>query len=221
MMQRVAFLIRHELRLEFRQTHTLAGIALFALAAVYLCYQAFGRLDNAGAWNGLIWLIALFTAFNAIGKGFQSQSRGLRLYLYTSVSPKDYILARLVYNMLLLTILGLFAFVAFLLFLGAGTLSGGQWWMYVLGLLAGNLGFASLLTLVSAIAGQSSSGIGLTAVLGLPMVIPLILLINAYSSAVLSGIPFDANAINLFFILVLTLGMFALSYLLFPYLWRD
>lgn len=221
MFKRVVFLIRHEAKLEFRQKHTLAGIALFALAAVYLCYQAFERLDNDRAWNGLIWLIILFSAFNAIGKGFQSQSRGLRIYLFTTLSPKEYILARVFYNMMLMVVLGLFSFLAFNLFLGSGSLEGDRWWMYLLGLMAGSIGFAALLTLVSAIAGQSSSGIGLTAVLGLPMVIPLILLINTYSSQVLEGVPFDQNALNLFFIGILTLGMFSLSYLLFPYLWRD
>lgn len=221
MFNRVIFLIKHEARLELRQKHTLAGIALFALAAVYLCYQAFQKIDQATTWNALLWLIILFTAFNAIGKGFQSQGRGLRLYLYWTVSPSEYILARLIYNMILMVILGGFSFAVFALFLGSSVLDSVHVLQYFAGLVAGNLGFAALLTLISAIAGQSENGVGLTAVLGLPIVIPLILILNRYTSQVLAGVSFVENSLNLFFLLILTFGMFILSYLLFPYLWRD
>ncbi len=221
MISRIVYLIKHEARLEFRQKHTLAGIALFALAAVYLCYQAFQRADEPRVWNALLWLILLFTAFSAIGKSFAGQRHGLRLYLYTTVTPQEFILARLIYNMFLMWALGIFTFLMFVLFLGSDALHTGTFWMYFLGLTAGNLGFATLLTLISAIAAQSESGIGLTAVLGLPIVIPLILILNRYTSQVLEGVPFVENGMNLGFLLILTFGMFGLSYLLFPYLWRD
>lgn len=221
MIVRILYLIKHEARLEFRQKHTLAGIALFALAAVYLSYQAFQRADDSHVWNALLWLILLFTAFSAIGKSFSGQRHGLRLYLYTTVSPQEFIVARLVYNMFLMWALGVFTFIVFTLFLGSSTLNSDTLLMYFLGLTAGNLGFATLLTLISAIAAQSESGIGLTAVLGLPIVIPLILILNRYSTQVLDGVPFSENGMNLGFLLLLTFGMFVLSYLLFPYLWRD
>lgn len=221
MIKTVWQLVRLEFRLEFRQKHTLAGLALFALASVYLCYQAFQRIDDPAPWNALLWLIILFTAFNAIGKGFQQQSRGQRLYLYWTVSPKAFIAARILYNMALMLVLGLLTFGIFFVFLGDGGLTGAMWTQYLLGLVAGNLGFAGLLTLISAIGGQSNNGVGLTAVLGLPVVIPLVLILNTYTLQVLQGTPWGENSINLLFLLLLTMVMFMLSYLLFPYLWRD
>jgi heme exporter protein B len=221
MIAHVRYLIALEARLEFRQKHTLAGIALFALAAVYLCYQQFQRIDSQYVWNAVLWLIVLFTAFNAIGKGFQNQARGQRLYLYWNVAPQAYIVARIVYNMLLMMALGGFTFIVFTLFLGDAGLAGPRWWMYVAGLALGNLGFASLLTLISAIAAQSSNGVGLTAVLGLPIVLPLILILNRYTTGVLDGVPLAENGLNLLFLAVLAVALCILSYLLFPYLWRD
>lgn len=221
MIGRILFLIRHELRLEFRQQHTLAGIALFALATVYLCYQAFNRITDETTWNALMWVIVLFTAFNAIGKSFQSRKSGLRLYLYWSVKPHEYILAKIIYNMILMSVMGILTLVSFSLFLGTEPIADGIVGDYLIGLLIGCIGFASVLTLIAAIAEQSQSGVGLTAVLGLPIVIPLILLLMEYNSNLLGGIPFIDNAINLVFLAVLTLGIIALSYLLFPYLWRD
>lgn len=221
MISRILFLIRHEARLEFRQQHTLVGIALFALSTVYLCYQAFRKLDAANVWNALLWVILLFTAFSAVGKSFQGQSRGLRLYLFWNIKPQEFIVAKIVYNILLMIVLTILAFGAYALFIGTVPLRDGMLWPYLLGLIFGGAGFATLLTLISAIAGQSESGAGLTAILGIPIAIPLILLLNQYNSNVLKGVPFSENAENLLFISVLTIGIFSLSYLLFPYLWRD
>ena len=61
----------------------------------------------------------------------------------------------------------------------------------------------------------------MTAVLGLPIVIPQIILIHRYHANVLKEIPWGDNVENLLMLLVLTAGIFGLSYLLFPYLWRD
>jgi len=116
MFQRVAFLIRHEARMEFRQQHTLIGIALFALSTVYLCYQAFQKIEQGKVWSSLLWIIILFTAFSAIGKSFQQQQRGLRMYLYWNVAPGEFILAKVIYNMGLMLLLGFLAFGAFVLF---------------------------------------------------------------------------------------------------------
>ena len=102
MLNRIFFLIRHEARLEFRQQHTLVGIGLFALSTVYLCYQAFESLDDEITWNALLWVIVLFTAFSAVGKSFQTQERGIRLYLYYTIKPQEYILAKVFYNSFLM-----------------------------------------------------------------------------------------------------------------------
>lgn len=220
MISRILYLMRHEARLEFRQKHTIAGIALFALSTVYLCYQAFQKLDDGTTWNALLWVILLFTAFSAVGKSFQGQRRGLRLYLFWTVRPQEYIVAKVIYNMGLMLLLSLLAFGAYGLFLGSTPIDG-KWVGYLIGLLMGSIGFASLLTLISAIAAQSETGVGLTAILGMPIAIPHILLLNRYNSQLLQGIPLADNGLNLLFMLILTFGILGLSYLLFPYLWGD
>ena len=220
MIARIFFLIRHEIRLEFRQQHTLAGIALFALATVYLCYQAFNRIDDKVTWNALLWVIILFTAFSAVGKSFQHRRKGLRLYLYWTIKPGEYILAKILYNMALMCVMALLVIASYSLFLG-NPLGADGIYEYLLGLLVGAIGFGSILTLIAAIAEQSQSGVGLTAVLGLPIVIPLILLLDEYNTNVMNQLPLAENGINLLFLVVLSSGIIALSYLLFPYLWRD
>lgn len=221
MWSQVAFLIRHEARMEMRQQHTLVGIGLFALATVYLGYRSFNTIEDGKTWNALLWIILLFTAFSAVGKSFQEQRRGLRLYLYWNVKPQVLILAKLVYNTLLMLFLTAITAAVYSIFIGTSPIPEGSGGQIVLGLAVGAMSFSSLLTLISAISSQSDSGTGLTGVLGLPIVIPQIILINTYHTNVFKGILWAENVENLLMLLVLTGGIFGLSYLLFPYLWRD
>ena len=83
------------------------------------------------------------------------------------------------------------------------------------------MGFACLLTLIAGIAAQTDSGSGMTAVLGLPITIPLILIIMRFTTQIMKGIPFEDNVQNILYLGVLNVGLIGLTYLLFPYLWRD
>lgn len=221
MLQQLIFLIGHEIRLEFRQKHALAGIGLFTLSTIYVCYQAFRTLNDTTTWNALLWIILLFTAFNAIGKSFANESRGHRLYLYTVVKPQVFVLAKVLYNALLMVVLALLAFGVYSIFMGGFPAGPRGAMAYVLGLVLGSVGFACLLTLISGIASRTDTGVGLTAVLGLPIAIPLILVLMRYSTLVLRGMALSENLDNLLLLLALNTGMATLTFLLFPYLWRD
>lgn len=220
-MNKLWFLLRHELRMEFRQKHALASILLFTLSTIFVVYQAAQRIESGSTWNALLWIILLFASFQAIGKSFQSETSGVRLYIYQLVSPKQFILSKLLYNVLLMLVLGLFSLIMFMLFMGTDPLPEGQLLNYFIGVLLGSMGFGALLTLISGIAAQASSGMGLTSILGLPLTIPLILIIMKFSTNVMRSIPFEENVENLLFLGVLNLGMMALTYVLFPYLWRE
>jgi heme exporter protein B len=221
MIKQLIFLLNHEIRLEFRQKHALAGIALFSLSTIYVCYQAFRTLEDTTTWNALLWIILLFTAFNAIGKSFSNETRGHRLYLYWVVKPQLFVLAKIIYNALLMCVLALMAFAVYVLFMGGIPVGTHGVFAYLLGLLLGSIGFACLLTLISGIASRTDTGVGLTAVLGLPIAIPLILILMRYSALVLRGVALSENLENLLFLVLLNTGMATLTFLLFPYLWRD
>ena len=63
---RVACLVQHMFRVEFRQGHALIGLLLFALASVYAAFQSVGDHPGEESWNALIWIVLIFTAFNAM-----------------------------------------------------------------------------------------------------------------------------------------------------------
>lgn len=215
------FLTTHAFRVEFRQKHGIAGLFLFALASVYACYQVAGGRASAEIWNALAWVVLMFSAFNAVAKPWAEDSPELRSYLKTTLRPGIWILARMAYYVLIMSLLALLVFFAFALFLGTEHLGGSRSWSFLLGLEFTAVAFASLLTLLSAISSRAGAGFSLTAVLGLPLIIPIILISTRYGSEILSGVIFGDTAHHLLFLAGLTGGIATLGYILFPYLWRD
>ncbi len=215
------FLIKHEFRLEFRQKYLAASVFLFVLSTVYVVYQAIQKVQDTKTWNALLWIILLFGAFQAISKSFTREADGLKIYLFHTVKPTQLILAKLIYNILFMFITGIISLSCYGLFLGFGVFIDGSFSHYLIALISGAAGFGCLLTLVSAMAIHANSGSGLTAILGLPLSIPLILIIIRLTTEVLSGCPQVTFLQNLAFLWVLNLGLAGLTYLLFPYLWRE
>lgn len=215
------FLIKHEFRLEFRQKYLAASVFLFVLSTVYVVYQAVQKVQDTKIWNSLLWIILLFGAFQAISRSFSREADGLKIYLFHTVKPTKLILSKLVYNVLFMFITALISVMCYGLFLGFDAFSEASFTQYLIAFLSGAAGFGCLLTLVSAMAVQANAGSGLTAILGLPLSIPLILIITRLTTEVLKGGAQVSFLQNLAFLWALNLGLAGLTYLLFPYLWRE
>ncbi len=214
-------LLRKELLLEWRQKHALAGVILYVLATVFVCYLGFQRLESAKTWGVLLWVTGVFTAFNAMQKTFASESAGTQLFLYTLAHPRFIILAKAIYNAVFIALLNLVSVLFFLLFFGTEVLQSVDWLQFLLGLLLGSTGLGLSLTFVAGIAFKSEGGVGLVAILGFPVIMPLLITIVRHTTSALEGASATQNGLNLMVLLVLNVVSFVLSYVLFPYLWRE
>ncbi|TGE08795.1 heme exporter protein CcmB [Hymenobacter fodinae] len=213
--------MQKDFRLEWRQRAALNGMLLYVGSTVFVCYLSFslrgGQLP-APAWNALFWIVLLFSAVNAVAKGFLQESRGRMLYYYTVVRPQAVILAKISYNALLLLGLALVAFSLYALVLGNPVQNVG---LFVGNVLLGAVGFASTLTLVSGIAAKATNSSTLMAVLGFPLMVPMLLLLIKVSKNALDGLEFEASQSSLLTLVALNMIVGAVSYLLFPFLWRS
>ena len=214
-------LLRKELLLEWRQKHALAGVILYVLATVFVCYLGFQRLESANTWGVLLWVTGVFTAFNAMQKTFASESAGTQLFLYTLAHPRFIILAKAIYNAVFIALLNLVSVLFFMLFFGTEVLQSVDWPQFLMGLVLGSTGLGLALTFVAGIAFKSEGGVGLVAILGFPVIMPLLITIVRHSTAALDGASTSQNGLNLMVLLVLNVVSFVLSYVLFPYLWRE
>ncbi|SNC68609.1 heme exporter protein B [Hymenobacter gelipurpurascens] len=221
LLREIWYLMQKDFRLEWRQRAALNGMLLYVGSTVFVCYLSFslrgGQLP-APAWNALFWIVLLFSAVNAVAKGFLQESRGRMLYYYTVVRPQAVILAKISYNALLLLGLALVAFAFYALVLGNPVQNVS---LFVGNVLLGAVGFASTLTLVSGIAAKATNSSTLMAVLGFPLMVPMLLLLIKVSKNALDGLEFEASQSSLLTLVALNMIVGAVSYLLFPFLWRS
>ncbi|MFZ9943794.1 MAG: heme exporter protein CcmB [Bacteroidia bacterium] len=217
-MNRIWKLIALEFKHEFRQKNALAGTFIYVLSTVFVTYLAFRKVVDVPTWNALFWIIMLFAAVNAVARSFMQESLGVRLHYYFLASPVGVVFARILYNSMLLCSIGLISLLAFQIFLGGEIIDLPG---FLLGLLLGSFGLASILTMTSAIASRAGNSPTLMAVLSFPVLIPFLMVLVRFSKNTIDGIAWSVNGSYALVMAALTGLVYALTYILFPYLWRD
>lgn len=228
MWKEIKLLIYKEFLIEWKQKYALNGLVLYVLSMIMVISLSYIRLGSMPTyiWNILYWLLILFASINAIAKSFMSESQGQFLYLYTLARPSSVILAKIIYNSLLLFFLGLITFFLFALLNSVNIAEGLLFSGFVL---LGSLAMAGNLTLVSAIAAKAENNVTLFAVLGFPIIVPILLsLIKGANIAVegwdgVSEGSLDTPILteNLAWIGGISLVLWLTSILLFPFVWRN
>jgi len=214
----IKYLVLKDIRLEFKQRYAINGILLYVVSTIFVCYLSFARIIDPATWNSLFWIIMLFAAVNAVSKSFVQESTSRQLYYYTIASPQAIILSKILYNFMLMGVLSLLCLVVFISLMGGFVVN---YSLFVSALLLGSFGFASALTMIAAIASRTNNNFALMAILSFPVVMPLLLTLMKVSSAALSVGTVEGNMKYLGALVMLNAIVIALSYVLFPYLWRD
>ncbi len=214
----IKHLIAKELKQELRQKYALGGILLYVVSTVFVCYLSFRNIIDKPTWNALFWIILLFGSINAVAKSFIQESKGRQLYFYTLVSPQAVIISKILYNSLLMLLLSLVCFLVYSLFIKNLV---DDIPFFILTLVLGSIGFASVLSMVSAIASKTNSNFSLMAILSFPMLIPLLLSLIKVSKNAVDGLDRSLSMPYFGVVLLINLMVILLSFVLFPYLWRD
>jgi len=209
-------LIKKDLLLEVRQQYSFYGILLYIVATIFVLYMTIQE-PEAKVWNGLFWVIQLFICINAVAKSFLQETRGRMLYFYSIVNPRDFVLAKLVFNSILMLLMSLLSIILFTLFLGNPI----QKLLQFMGLvLLGGWSLSLVFTFLSAIAAKAQQNAAIMAILGFPLIIPQIMLLMQLSNSVFSDKAAIASS-TLLLIVALDILVIMLAVILFPFLWRD
>jgi len=214
----IKYLVAKEIRLELKQKYVLNGILLYLVSTIYVTYLAFENAITGETWNSLFWIILLFVAVNGISKSFIQESPARQLYYYTIASPQAVVLSKILYNLLLMSILSVLSFAFFLLLMGNQVVNIA---LFLITLLLGSLGLSSVLTMVAAIASRASHNFSLMAILSFPIVLPLLAVLMKVSRTALNSMDWSGLAPLLVILITINAAVIALAYLLFPYLWKD
>lgn len=215
----VVHLVRKEMLLEWRSKYALNGVLLYVVATVFVCYLSFVAIPNRLTWNALFWIIMLFASINAVAKSFLQESRGRHLYLYTLVSPIALIIAKTIYNALLMMSLTMIALAVYVLVFPFPKETDIP--MYLLATILGSISFATIFTMISAIAAKAGNGGMLMAILSFPVIIPVLIVLVKLAKNAIDGLDRSVSLDDIGMLALINVLVMTVSLLLFPYLWRD
>jgi len=209
-------LFKKDLLLEIRQQYSFYGVLLYIGATIFVLYMAI-ESPESNVWNGLFWVIQIFISVNAVAKSFLQEGRGRMLYFYSIAGSRDFVLAKLLFNSLLMLLMSLLSLALFSLFLGNPILKAGAFIGLVL---LGGWSLSLVFTFLAAIAAKAQQNAAIMAILGFPLIIPQLILLMRLSNAAFSeNIPIPVTTILL--LIALDLMVILLAVILFPFLWKD
>lgn len=215
--QRIFSLFRKDLLLETRQQYTLYGILLYVASTIFVVYLSMGEPEEK-VWNGLFWVIQLFVCINAVAKSFLQEGKGRMLYFYSIAGASHFVLAKLLFNSLLMMVMSLLSLFIFSLLLG-NPLENGLQFVFIACL--GGISISMVFTFLAAIAAKAQQQSALMAIMGFPIIIPQLLLLMKISTSAFSSV-IQAGWWQMVFILIgFDIMVVALALILFPFLWKD
>jgi heme exporter protein B len=210
-------LLLKDLLIEWRNKYSFNGILLYVFSTVFICYLSFKQI-NPVVWNALFWIIMLFASVNAVAKSFMQETKGRFLYMYSISSAQNIIIAKIIYNALLMMLLAIISIVFYAVVFKNPIQDP---LFYGIAVILGGLSFSTILTMVSAIASKVNNNTTLMAVLSFPIMVPLLMLLIKFSKNAIDGLERSVSMNELFAIILLNVITIAVSLLLFPYIWRE
>ncbi|WP_020537667.1 heme exporter protein CcmB [Lewinella cohaerens] len=217
MLQQTMRLLWRDWILEWRTRYALSGIVLYVLATIVLVYSALIDIQPK-VWNAIFWVIILFAAVSAIVKSFVQESQSRQLYYYNLVHPLALLLAKMIYNTSLLFLLSLLSWGALALLTGNPVKETG---LFILAIFLGSMGLSIAFTFVSAISAKAQNSATLMAILGFPVIIPILLTLVKIGANALRLIQDTSISSDILILVAINLVLLSVSILLYPFLWRD
>ncbi len=203
--------------IDWRQQNPISGILLYLTSTIFVSYMAFRGFVGLEVWNALFWIILLFTSISAIAKSFIQEERRV-LYYFFIATPLEIVTAKLIYSFCYLLVIASLALLVYVALFGNPI---NNWLLFLLNLTVGCLGLSSAFTMVSAIAFKANNRSILMAILGFPVIIPVLNLAISNSYQILDGniwMQIQGNMISLISIDVIII---ALTFVLFPFTWKS
>jgi heme exporter protein B len=211
------YLLRKEVLLELRLNYAISGILLYLFSTIFIVYSAF-RTVRGEVWNALFWIIVLFTSVNAIVKSFVQENSARQLYFYSLINPTAMILSKIIYNIALLFVLSLLTWLGFTFIGGSPIRDTSQ---FLLALFLGSVGFSITFTFIAAISVKANNSATLMAILSFPLVIPILLTLIKLTANALGILRDTGIQRDILTLIAIDLILLAMTFILYPFLWRD
>jgi heme exporter protein B len=160
----------------------------------------------------------LFASINAVVKSFVQESGARQLYHYQLVNPVMLLLAKIIYNTLLLFVLSMLSFGAYSMVAGNPVK---DWALFFWVLVLGSTGFSVAFTFISSIAAHANNSATLMAILSFPVVLPILMSLMRLSTIALRLMQDTGHWRDVLNLLAIDGILLTLTFVLFPYVWRE
>lgn len=207
-----------DLKLEWRERQNYFAILLYVLSSIFLVYLSYKGIMPVETWNSFFWVLMIFASVQAAYRSFHYEADQRFLLYYGLVDPRILILGKTLYNFLYVLLIGLLNAFCFYFFFDQA-IQDPEAFLLLIFLAA--LGFSSILTFVAGLSAKAGNNAALPAILSLPLLYPYLITLSPVSLRSLTGFDWTINSPYLLVLSMLALVGILLSYLLFPYLWRD
>lgn len=217
-MRPIITLLKKDLLLELRQQYTFFGVLLYVASTIFVLYLAMGQ-PQADVYNGLFWMIQLFVCINAVAKSFLQENKGRMLYYFYICSPVQFVIAKIIYNSVVMLVMVLLSWLLFIILLGNPLFNPFLFFMLAL---YGGISLSLVFTVMSAIAAKANQNAVIMAILGFPLIIPQLLLLIRLSKSAFGEIFREGALLQIIGLLTgLNILVVILAVVLFPFLWKD
>ncbi len=209
-------LVKKDLTVDLREIYAFASVFLFVVTCVFIVFKAYDQI-SLQIWVVTYWVILIFVSINAVLKSFKDESGSSRMYYYSLLHPLHVITAKIIYNFIFVMILAiiLWLILVFFSFNPFDSILD-----FSLLLLCSSYGFSVVFTFVSALSQTGGNNSTLLSVLGMPLIIP-ILLISVKLSFANTGMLDDTSLATDFSLLLgINLLLTGICMLLFSILWK-
>ena len=211
-------LLKKDFLLELRQQHTFFGILLYVASTIFVLYLAMGQPESS-VYNGIFWMIQLFVCINAVAKSFLQESKGRMLYFFSVTSPVNFIVAKLIYSIVIMLLMVLLSLGLFRILLGNPI---DNYFQFIGIACLGGVSLSLVFTLMAAIAAKAQQNAAVMAILGFPLIIPQLLLLIRLSKSAFGEVFREGALLQISLLLIaLDILVIVLAIVLFPFLWKD
>ena len=210
-------LVKKDLLIEWRQKHTLFGVLLYVGGTVFVVYMMNGQPEGK-IWNALFWLTQLFVAVNSVAKSFLQEHPNRFRYYYTLVKPTTFMMAKMTYSIILMFVMTLVTLLLFAVLLDWPIMNT---MLFVLISSVGSISLSVVFTFLSAIAARAQQNAALMAILGFPLVTPVLMILSKLAASALSPVYVEGWWSLALVLVALDVLVVALGLILFPFLWQE
>ena len=166
----------------------------------------------------LIGISALEAHVNAISDEFLTTREDLTVLERSILDEKDFILSKLIFNTILMSVMSITSLLLFQLLLGNPLEHPYQFAGIAV---FGGFSLSLVFTFLAAIAARAQQSAALMAILGFPLIIPQLLLLMRISNIAFSDV-LQSGLMRIIFLLAgFDVMVVALAIILFPFLWKD